>query len=266
MKELLSILLCVTATSALAFDHGHEAWNRLLSAHVRVTADGHASAVDYAGVKRDRTVLAAYLGELSAVSSAQYQNWSRDRRLAFLINAYNAWTVDLVLNNYPGLESIKDLGGLIGSPWQKKFFRLLGKQRSLDDIEHGLIRAPGLFDEPRSHFAVVCASVGCPMLRPEAYVDARLDHQLEDAMRRFLGDRTRNRFDARSKSLEVSKIFDWYEDDFAIGEGRFKSLRDTFGAFADAIADSPAAAEAVRAGDYHLEFLSYDWSLNDATR
>ncbi|MCB1929116.1 MAG: DUF547 domain-containing protein [Rhodocyclaceae bacterium] len=266
MKVLLSILLCVTATSALAFDHRHEAWNRLLSAHVRVSADGHASAVDYAGFKRDQEVLAAYLGELSAVSSAQYQDWSRDRRLAFLINAYNAWTVDLVLNNYPGLESIKDLGGLFSSPWQKKFFRLLGKQRSLDDIEHGLIRAPGQFDEPRIHFAVVCASVGCPMLRPEAYVDSRLDTQLEDAMLRFLGDHTRNRYDSRSKSLEVSKIFDWYEDDFATGAGRFKSLRDTFSTFADVIGESPSDAMAIQTGDYRLEFLSYDWSLNDSRR
>jgi hypothetical protein len=99
----------------------------------------------------------------------------------------------LILTKYPELESIKDLGSVFSSPWKKKFFSLLGQERSLDDIEHGMIRAPGAFDDPRIHAGVVCASIGCPMLRPEAFTPEKLDAQLDDGMKRFLADGTRNR-------------------------------------------------------------------------
>ena len=266
MKSLVAIMLLALAAPALPFDHQHATWSQLLATHVRVSSDGHASSIDYAGLKGQRAVLSAYLADLSAIRPDEYRAWSRDEQLAFLINAYNAWTVDLVLGHYPGLHSIKDLGGLFSSPWRRKFFDLLGERRSLDDVEHGLIRERGRFDEPRIHFAIVCASVGCPMLRAEAYVASQLDAQLEDGMRRFLGDRTRNRFDASTKVLEVSKIFDWYEEDFEGGSGRFSSLGATFSAFAEVLGGSLAGASGIRSGDYRLEFLSYDWTLNDTQR
>src|ERR1700691_2046756 len=186
--------LLAAANPALAFDHSHAGWDALLKRHVVVATDGSSSRADYAGFAADRHALQSYLDSLSAVSEAEYRNWTREQKLAFLINAYNAYTIDLVLTRYPDLQSIKDLGWLLKSPWKKEFFTLLGVTRSLDDLEHGLIRAPGVFDEPRIHFAVNCASVGCPMLRDEAFSAARLDAQLEDGTRRFLGDRTRNRY------------------------------------------------------------------------
>ena len=150
------------------------------------------------------------------------------------------------------------------SPWKKKFFRLLGAERTLDDVEHGLIRAPGLFDDPRIHAAVVCASVGCPMLRNEAFVADRLDAQLNDGLRRFLSDRTRNRYDPSTRTLQVSKLFDWYRKDFEQGHRGFDSLQTLFVRHADVLADTPAAQGEIRAGRAKIVFLDYDWSLNDA--
>ena len=207
-----------------------------------------------------------YLDALSAVSEADYRRWSKPQQLAFLINAYNAYTVELILTRYPDLKSIKDLGSVLQSPWKKTFFTLLGQERSLDDVEHGLIRAPGAFDEPRIHAAVNCASIGCPMLRAEAFTADQLDAQLEDGMRRFLADRTRNRFDAAGNTLSVSKIFDWYQGDFEQGHQGFTSLDATFARYADALGDTPQARDAIRKGGSKIRYLDYDWALNATKR
>lgn len=253
-----------TAASA-AFDHWHVGWDSLLKQHVVVAAGGASSTVRYTGMKAQRdAALRIYVTSLSAVSAQEYAGWTQPQQLAFLINAYNAYTVELILTRYPDLKSIKDLGSVFESPWRKKFFRLLGQERSLDDLEHGLIRVPGSFNDPRIHFAVVCASVGCPMLRNEAFVAARLDAQLDDSMRRFLSDRTRNRFDAATGTLAVSKIFDWYRKDFEQGYRGYDSLQTLFTRYADALGDAPQAQADIRAGRYKTAYLDYDWALNEA--
>lgn len=262
----LLILACATLARAQGFDHSHAAWHALLAKHVKPFNNGNASAVDYTAIKAEQAALKAYLGTLTAVSEADYGKWSKPQRLAFLINAYNAFTVELILSKYPDLESIKDLGSVFSSPWKKKFFSLLGQERHLDDIEHGLIRAPGAFDDPRIHVGVVCASIGCPMLRPEAFTPEKLDAQLDDGMKRFLADSSRNRHDAASGRLLVSKIFDWYGKDFEKGHRGYDSLKTTFTRHAAQLAATPEAQAKVRAGDYKLEFLDYDWKLNDSRR
>ena len=246
------------------FDHRHAVWDGLLKQHVVVAAGGHASRLRYAALQAQPGRLRAYLDALTAVAQPAYAGWSRPQQLAFLINAYNAFTVELVLTRYPRLASIKELGSLLRSPWKQAFFRLLGRQLSLDDLEHGWIRAPGVFDDARIHVALVCASVGCPMLRDEAYVAERLDAQLDDAMRRFLSDRSRNRFEADSGTLWVSKIFDWYGRDFERGRPGADSLKALFARHAEVLATTPEAQAAVRGGRYRLDFLDYDWALNDA--
>ena len=261
VRALAALALMSAATSVAAFDHSHAAWDALLKKHVVLVQNGNASHLRYAGLQADRKLLKAYLAGLSAVPQGEYRGWTKAQQLAFLINAYNAFTVELILGKYPDLASIKDLGSLFQSPWKRAFFVLLGAERSLDDIEHGMVRAPGAFDEPRIHVALVCASIGCPMLRDEAYTAARLNLQLEDGMRRFLSDRTRNRYDAASGSLQVSKLFDWYGKDFERGGG---SLASTFARYADRLAETPQAQAQIRSGDYRLEFLDYDWRLNDA--
>lgn len=259
----LSVITCAPLAHA-AFDQRHERWDAFLKQQVMVSPGGMASTVRYADIKTQPGVLRSYLATLSSVTPQEYAGWSRNDQLAFLINAYNAFTIDLVLTRYPELKSIKELGSLLQSPWKRKFFRLLGEQRSLDDLEHGLIRAPGVFDDPRIHMAVVCASIGCPMLRNEAYVGERLGSQLDDAMRRFLSDRSRNRFDAQNGTVSLSKIFDWYHADFERGLQGFDSLQTLVIRYADLLGTTAEARAEIRAGRFKFRFLEYDWSLNDA--
>jgi len=254
------VLLLFAFTAEAAFDHSHAQWDALTKKHVVWLPGGHASQVDYAGFKADRPALKGYLDALSAVAQPEYEGWSKAAKLAFLLNAYNAFTVELILTEYPKIKSIKDLGSLLSSPWKKKFFSLLGKQRSLDDVEHGMIRAPGSFDDPRIHMAANCASVGCPALRNEAYVADKLDWQLENAVVRFLSDRDRNRFNAQSGRLEVSKIFDWYAQDFAAKAG---SVETWLSGYADRLSDDSRQQMAIREKKARLAYLDYDWTLND---
>lgn len=259
---LLAVSLWLAAVPASAFDHTHAAWTALLMKHVVVLDGGRASKVRYADVARDRAALKGYLGLLSGVQPAQYAAWKKPEQLAFLINAYNAFTVEKVLTRYPDLVSIRDFGTVFGNPWKDRFFSLLGRPMSLDGIEHDMIRAPGAFDDPRIHFAVNCASVGCPMLREEAYVAERLDAQLDQQARRFLSDRSRNRLvDGR---LAVSRIFEWYRKDFTSGYRGIGSVAQFLARHAEALADSPEDQARIRAGQLRVVSLDYDWALNDA--
>jgi hypothetical protein len=257
MRIALMLLMLGLSASPQAgnFDHTHDAWRALLASHVIWIQDGAATEVHYTGFSRDERALANYLETLSAVSSEQYEGWSRPRQLAYLINSYNAFTVQLILDHQP-VSSIRDIGGLFTTPWQIRFIPLLGKTISLDEIEHEMIREPGVFDEPRIHFAVNCASIGCPALRPEPYVADRLDEQLEDSERRFLGDRSRNRYNEEKGRFEVSKLFDWYGEDFTQQWGSLNAYLDHN---ARRVGAQPEDALASR-----IVFLDYDWSLNSA--
>lgn len=250
--------------AAQAFDASHAAWTALLKKHVVLLRDGQASQVRYAGFAADRAALKAYLDSLSALPEASFKGWTKPAQQAFLMNAYNAFTVELILTKYPDLKSIKDLGSLFSSPWKPKWISLLGGKLSLDDIEHGLLRARGVYDEPRVHFAVNCASIGCPMLREEAFVAERLPAQLAQQTERFMADRTRNRWNAQRGRLELSKIFDWYGDDFKLGHQGIATLKAFAGQHAERLADAPADRARLKAGDFDIAFLDYDWALNDA--
>ena len=249
-----------------AFDHHHAAWAALLKKHVVLIDGGKASQLRYAGMAQDRAALKAYLGALASVNAAAFDAFSKPQQMAFLINAYNAHTVELILTAYPKLASIKDLGSLVQSPWKKKIVPLLGGTLSLDGIEQDMLRARGRYDDPRIHFAVNCASIGCPPLREEAFVAERLDAQLDEQALRFMSDRTRNRWNAAKARLEVSKIFDWYGDDFKLGHRGISSAAAFFARFADQLADAPADREHIRKQDASVAYLDYDWKLNDASR
>jgi hypothetical protein len=251
-------------TPGAAFDHSHAAWTGLLKKHVRVIDGGKASQLRYAGMATDKAALKDYLASLTAVSQASFDAFSKPQQMAFLINAYNAFTVDLILTRYPKLVSIKDLGSLLQSPWKGKGVALLGTQMSLDNIEHDTLRARGRYDDPRVHFAVNCASIGCPALREEAFVPERLDTQLEEQAQRFMADRSRNRFSAERDKVEVSKIFDWFGDDFKQGHKGITSVQQFIGRHANQLADAPGDRDKLRAGGVSVAFLEYDWKLNDA--
>jgi hypothetical protein len=246
-----------------AFDQRHAQWDGLVKKHVILSQNGVASKVNYSGFQQDRVALKAYLNSVSSVSQTEFNAWSKTEQLAFLINAYNAFTIELILTKYPDLTSIKDLGELLSSPWKKKFFTLFGKQHSLDEVEHGMIRAEGVYDDPRIHMAVNCASIGCPALRTEAFIATRLDEQLEDSVKRFLSDRARNRYNSGKNTLEVSKIFDWYGKDFARGFRGSKSVNAFLAAYADLLTDKADEQQKIREGKPSIKFLEYDWSLND---
>ncbi len=272
---LLSIgALALSSRAARAqttFDHTHAGWDALLARHVKLAADGRSSRVDYAGFATDRAALGAYLKTLSAVSADGYAGWTKPQQYAFLANAYNAFTVEKILTRWPKLASIRDFGTVFGNPWKDRFFTLLGKSQHLDGIEHETMRAPGVFDEPRVHVAVNCASIGCPLLDRRALNGSAaqaLDAQLEDLMRRFLSDRSRNRYDAASKTLQLSKIFDWYGDDFRkggrsfLGYAGFSSVADVGARYADLLADTDADRAALRSKQVKIAHLDYDWGLN----
>jgi len=253
------------ATGSSTFDHSHAAWSSLLKKHVLVLRGGQASQVRYAGFAAERAALKAYLDSLSGASKAAYGGFSKPQQQAFLINAYNAFTVELILTKFPNLKSIKDLGSLLQSPWKPKWIALLGGKVSLDDIEHDMLRKRGDFDDPRVHFAVNCASIGCPALREEAFVADRLDQQLDQQTMRFMSDRTRNRYNAQRGRLELSKIFDWFGEDFRLGHKGINSLPAFAARYADVLADAPADRDRIRAGSVDISFTDYDWNLNHAS-
>ena len=264
--SIATVALAAVVPRALAepFDHRHAAWSALLARHVLPQRGGQASTLRYAGQAAERASLKGVLDALSAVDDASFRAFTRSQQMAFLVNAYNAFTVELILTRYPKLESIKDLGTLFSSPWKPKWIPLLGGRVSLDDIEHGMLRQRGRYDDPRVHFAVNCASIGCPPLREEAFVADRLDAQLDEQAQRFMSDRTRNRFDAERGRLEVSKIFDWYGEDFRLGHRDIRSLPGFMARYAQVLADAPAERERIRAERAEIDFLAYDWKLNDA--
>ena len=256
---MYAVLMLVNAAAAAAPVPSSEIWSSLLERHVVVIDGGHASRVDYAGMRRDEVLLDAYTGQLSAVTSAQFDAWGKADQMAFLVNAYNAFTIEKVLTRWPELHSIKDLGSFLSSPWRDRFFTLLGERRDLDDVE-GMLRAPGRYDDPRIHFALNCASIGCPMLQPFAYTGTRLDHQLDKAVACFLGDSSRNRYDETVGTLEVSHIFDWYADDFS--RGRAGSVKGFLAAHAALLSNDPMIQRRLREQSLSIHFLPYDWRLN----
>ena len=269
-RDWLGGVLAATAAvaagsaAAQAFDHAHAGWTALLRKHVRVQRGGQATQVAYAGFAADRALLKAYLDSLSAVTPAAFAAWPKAERAAFLMNAYNAFTVELILTRYPDLKSIKDLGSLLSSPWKPKWIPLLGAKVSLDDIEHAMLRKRGDYDDPRVHFAVNCASIGCPALREEAFSADRLEAQLDEQAVRFMSDRTRNRWNAQRGRLEVSKIFDWFGEDFRLGHQGVASLPAFLARYAEQLADAPADRERIRSQQADIAYLDYDWKLNAA--
>lgn len=229
------------------FDHEHRSWTAILVQYVR---DG---SVDYRGLAdHGQPALNAYLSALSAASPAE-SGWTREQRLAFWMNAYNAFTIRLILDHYP-LPSIRSIGILPLAAFRMKFIPL-GAGRtpiSLNVIENGILRKQ--FQDARVHFAIVCASKSCPALHREGYRSSVLDQQLDAAVRAFLDDPSKNRWDPASRTLYLSSIFKWFRDDFE-RSGR------TLPAFVGHYLRQPDAADLER-GEVRVAFLNYDWSLN----
>lgn len=240
-------LLALAASTGFAFDHTHAAFSAVLKQQV------NGGWVDYAGLKADANPLNDYLDQLAAVSEAEFNAWPEKERLAFLINLYNAATLKLIVDHYP-VKSIKDIGGLLKGPWKQEVVRLFGKVTTLDELEHGVIRKK--YDDPRAHFALVCAARGCPPLRPEAYVGARLDEQLDDQGRAFLAQSQKNRIEGGERTIYLSPIFKWFSGDFEKKSGSVLKFIEPYLSEKDRSVLSAAK----------IRYTDYDWSLNDKAR
>ena len=142
---IAAIALALAALPAAALDHTHKAWEDLLKKHVRYIENGNASRVSYAGFMKDRAQLKAVLDDYQKVTRAEFDGWAKPQQQAFLMNAYNAFTIEKILTRYPEIKSIRDFGSVFGNPWKDRFFKLFGESTSLDDIEHGMLRKEGLF-------------------------------------------------------------------------------------------------------------------------
>ncbi len=236
----LVVGLLTAGSAATAAPADHALYASLLSRYVK---DG---LVDYQGIKDDDALLDQYLDVLAAVDP---QSLSADQQFAFYTNAYNAWTIKLILSRYPDIRSIKELGSLFKSPWKKKLARIGGGLLTLDEIEHDILRKQ--FMDPRVHFAVNCASRSCPPLQGEPFTGERLDEQLNRAATAFVNDPRFNRLEG--DTLWVSKIFDWFAKDFN---------GDVIGYFIQ-FAEPPLGDQLTNnQARIRVRYLDYDWTLN----
>ncbi len=257
-----AVLAGTSPVFAQSLDTSYAAWDALLKKHVKWLPDNKQSRVNYKGFAADNAELKKVLDSFSAVTAAQFGALPKNEQMVFLINAYNAFTVEHILSKYPNLKSIKDLGSLVQSAWKKKFFVLLGEERHLDWIEHEQLRPK--YQDPRIHVALVCAAISCPALRPDAYTTGKLEAQLEDGMQRFLSDKTRNKY--ADGKLQVSSIFKWFKEDFEKGHKGFNKVEDVFAKYAEQLSSDSTAVAEIKAKTASISHLDYDWSLNDLGR
>ncbi len=221
----------------------HESFDALLQDYV-----DEKGLVNYKGLASERAKLKSYLQMLE--NNEPEDSWTKDQQLAYWINAYNAFTLELILQHYP-VKSIRDIGAAIkipfvNTPWDIKFIKIGDEPIDLNKVEHGIIRKE--FDEPRIHFALVCAAVSCPKLQRRAYLPESLDAQLTKAAKDFLSDTSKNEIKSESKA-ELSKLFSWYRGDFT----KKMSLEEYVSQFSEAKLERRAS----------LDFKEYDWALNE---
>jgi len=210
----------------------HYRWNQLLDKNVSISGN-----VDYNAFKSDRTELQVYIDNLT--ENLPTEDWSKQDKLAYWINAYNALTIDLILRNYP-LKSIK----AIKDPWDQRLWKFGDKWQNLNDIEHKILRK---MDEPRIHFAIVCASISCPKLKNKAFTAVDLEVQLTNATKEFLTDTSKN--ELSKDRIKLSKIFKWFKKDFE----QNGTLIDFLNQYSDIIISESAKKS----------FKDYNWNLND---
>ncbi len=219
----------------------HEIWAELLGKYIK------PGGVDYAGFKKAEDRLDQYL---KLLENTDPEKLLRNEQYAYYINAYNAWTVKLILTGYPGVKSIKDFGSILKSPWQKEWVRVNGEVVTLDYVEHEILRPR--YKDARVHFAINCAAVSCPPLRSEPYLADTLDQQLDDSTRSFINDA--NSYKLQGNTLYISRIFKWFSEDFN---------EDALGFYLQ-YADGDLKEKLTLQKDRtKVKYLHYDWSLND---
>ena len=240
---ILSSCFAIDSPESNAAPISHSTWNTLLKKYV-----DDKGFVNYAGFAKEEAQLDDYLKLIS--NNAPANSWSTNEKLAYWINAYNAFTIKLILNNADQkITSIKDIGSkikipFVNTPWDVKFIKIGGKEMDLNNIEHGIIRKQ--FNEPRIHFALVCAAKSCPPLRNEAFVASKLSAQLDDQGVRFINDSFKN--EVLASKIQISKLFDWYGGDFK----KVEKIENWINKYAKTKA---------KAGT-NITYKDYNWALN----
>ena len=230
--------------------------------------------VDYRGLSSQTAQLKTFVRQLDQVKEDRYHTWSEPDKIAFWINAYNALTLRVILDNYPIESSLfgsllypKNSIRQIPGVWDRLTFGVMGQGLTLNQIEHEILRQE--FDEPRLHMALVCAALGCPPLRAEPYQGPILDRQLDDQTRRFLTDAEKFRIDRQKGRVLLSSIFKWYGQDFSsfdAGQGTLTHHGpDRAGVLGFVRRYLPADQQQfLSTGRYKIDYLDYDWSLNES--
>ena len=249
MLPLLFFLIFHFCGTAICMDQTHESWTAVLKKY-----QDNRGLINYKRLKKDLKSkdhrLINYLGQLLKVEKSEFDKWTKEDQKAFLINAYNAFTVKLIVDHYP-VKSIKDIGGFFTKPWDIEFFSLLGGGiKTLDVIEHDWLRPH--YKDFRIHAAVNCASISCPPLRNEAFVGSKIEHQLDEQMRLWLANPSLNVFKADG-TIKLSKLFDWYSDDFVDWGGGVTQVLAKY---------APESAKKILGTTKEYSFLSYNWGLN----
>lgn len=280
IRQITAILAVLTifisprlSSSAFAdeFDHSHSAYDSLLKKYV------HDANVDYQGFINSGEEFNTYLKQLGSVNEKVFDNWSKEEKLTFWINAYNAFTIKAIIDHYPIKKklslasliypesSIRQIDGV----WDKLKFQAAGKAVTLNEIEHEILRKK--FDEPRIHVAIVCASFSCPDLRGEAYKADRINEQLENQAAEFINNPKKGvEIKPEEGKVKVSKIFNWFGADF-IGKygstesfaGRDKQEKAVLN-FVMTYLQSEEQREFLKSSKFGVSYLDYDWSLNDS--
>lgn len=237
-RYFLTIIFCFSTMVANAIDHSQ--FDFILKNYVK---DGF---VEYTKLNENEKDLAKFRNYLSELNNAKIDKLSEKEKLVLWINAYNAYTIELILTNLP-VKSIKKIGNLINGPWDQNICKVGGETYTLNHIEHKILRVE--FKEPRIHFAIVCASISCPKLLSNAFTTENLEELLDEAGSDFINDSTKNMFDAKENVLKASKIFSWFGEDF-------ESMNGTIGVWNKYTKSQPISK------DSDIDFMDYDWGLN----
>ncbi|ELS00526.1 Protein of unknown function, DUF547 [Xenococcus sp. PCC 7305] len=233
----------------------YQIYNEILKTYV-----SDRGLVDYQKLQASPQDLEQFNQALAGVSSATYNSWSQPERLAFLLNAYNSLTLQSIIGQNPLKKSIRDIPGV----WNRRKFAIAGQEKTLDNIEHDIIRKD--FNEPRIHMALVCAAMSCPILRNAAYTAANLDSQLDEQTRKFLTSPQGFKIDRNQNIVYLSSIFKWYGQDWIASYGindKFTGNRKEKAVlnFISQYLDSQDS-QYLEQGKYKISYLKYDWSLN----
>ena len=253
-KSLAMVLIggLSLSCSIPAFDHSHRMWTKILQKTVK------NGRVNYKHLKNDAAAFNMYLNQLSAVEAEELSHWSKEQKLAYWINAYNAYTIKAIIDNYP-VKSIKKIPGV----WKKLKFKAGGEDITLDEIEHKKLRAE--LKDPRIHFAVNCASIGCPVISDQAYSADKLDAQFGASVKAMLTNAGQFRIDRDKEKIYLSKILDWFRDDFQ----DFKEVHSygkNNGPISFLLEYLPKTDQNyIRTKKLSVKWLDYDWTLNEGS-